>query len=205
MNIGFALITENNFVNQIVALEHQFHDKAGFFSTLGVTHNLPHTTLFQGTMKDDINYYEIAGFIANEYVKLSKSRHLRFTTIEYVPHGWYFLMCKKSKILSTLHSRLLTVVKPYIILPKERFERATEDLPIVQREAIIHYNYRYAGEAYCPHITIGRSATKNEIVLDEMNSSIRQFDLHPRVDKITVYQMGANGTHENTLYEIGIP
>lgn len=205
MKIGFAIITEDCFVNQIVALEHQFHHKAHFFNSLGIVENLPHTTLFQGEMKEDINYFEIADYIADEYAKLSKSRNLKFSNIKYVPHGWYFLMCKKSKELSTLHYLVLNKIKSFVVLPDDRMERITEEMPIIQREAIREYNYRYAGEAFCPHITIGRSDSKNEIILDEMNFALSQINLVAPVDRITVYKMGANGTHEETLYETLIP
>ena len=203
MKIGFALIAEKKFVDQIVALECEFHDKAGFSDHLGTVNNLPHTTLFQGEMRDAINYREIAEHIASEYVKLSKSRTLRFTKIKYVPLGWYFLICKKSKALSTLHFQVLSRVEPYIVLPETRLE-ATSDLPEVQREALLHYNYRYAGEAFYPHVTIGRSEAKNDMVLNEMNNALNQVDLSPRVDRVTVYKMGVNGIHEDTLYEVRI-
>jgi 2'-5' RNA ligase len=205
MKIGFAIITEDRFVNRIVALEHEFHDKAHFFNTLGLVRNLPHITLFQGEMKEDINYFEIADYIADKSAKLFISRNLRFKDIKYVPHGWYFLMCKKSKELFTLHNLVLNKVKSFVVLPDDRMERITEEMPIVQREAIREYNYRYAGEAFCPHITIGRSDSKNEMILDEMNFAITQIDKVALVDRITVYKMGANGTHEETLYETIIP
>lgn len=203
MKIGFALIAEKKFVDQIVALECEFHDKAGFSDHLGTVNNLPHTTLFQGEMRDDINYREIAAHIATEYVELSKSRTLRFTRIKYVPIGWYFLICKKNKAMSTLHYQVLHRIEPYIVLPKERLE-TTSNLPEVQREAILHYNYRYAGEAFYPHVTIGRSETKNDMVLNEMNNALNQVELSPRVDRVTVYKMGINGIHEDTLYEVKI-
>ena len=203
MKIGFALIAENTFVNQIVALEREFHDKAGFSDILGTVNNLPHTTLFQGEMRVNIDYREIAEHIASEYLKLSKTRTLRFTHVKYVPHGWYFLLCRKSKVLSALHYQVLSKVEPYIVLPKERFE-GTKDLPKAQREAIRNYNYRYAGEAFYPHVTIGRSAVKSDTVLNEMNLALNQIELSPRVERVTVYKMGINGVHETTLFEVKI-
>ena len=205
MKIGFAIITEDSFVSQIVALEHEFHEKACFYDTLGVKNNIPHTTIFQGEMKNNINYLEIADFIANEYNKIIRSKHIHFTDVEYVSHGWYFLMCEKTKELSALHNLVLDKVSPFIILPKDRLNRITENMPEVQRNAIRDYNYRYAGDAFCPHITIGRSSKQNNIVLSKLNEAIKRLDLSPHVDKITVYKMGANGTHENTLYEVKIP
>ena len=104
----------------------------------------------------------------------------------------------------SLHNKVLNEVTPYIILPEDRLKRNLEDLPKNQQEAIKNYNYRYAGDAFCPHITIGRSTSKNETILKEMNMAICNFDLSPYVEKVTVYQMGTNGTHKNTLYEIAM-
>lgn len=205
MKTGFAIVAEEAFINQIVTLEHEFHESAGFYDSLGTTYNLPHTTLFQGEMRDEINYKEIANDIAREYIKLSTSLILHFTEIKYVPSGWYFLLCLKSKELLALHNYVLKRVEPYLILPEDRMKRDFSDLTKAQREAIFNFNYRYAGKAFCPHVTIGRSTGRNKIILSKMNSFISTFNLSPYTNRITVYNMGRNGTHENTLYEVIIP
>ena len=200
--IGFALIAETNFVNKIVNLEHDFHEKAGFFDSLGIIKNLPHLTLFQGEMNDKMNYQEVADKIARVFDEMDSSPMLHFTHIDYIPQGWYFLLCEKSKELEALHFEVLRMIEQYISLPEDRLTRCTNDMPRAQIEAIQRYNYRFAGDAFFPHITIGRSSERNEDVLNEMNMVIKQINLSPSVDKITVYKMGRNGTHEETLYEI---
>ena len=205
MRIGFAIIVEKNFIDQIVALEHEFHESANFYDFLGTKYNLPHTTLFQGEMRDEIDYQGIANDIVRKYIELSTNLTLHFTRIKYVPKGWYFLLCQKSKELLTLHDFVLKKVEPYIILPEDRLKRDYNDLSKAQREAILNFNYRYAGEAYYPHITIGRSEDKNDLILHKMNTSVSALNLSPSVDRITVYSMGRNGTHQNTLYEVKLP
>lgn len=202
MKIGFAIIAEQEFLEQIVSFETKFHDRAGFLNHLGTVHNLPHITLFQGEMKEAINYCNIADEIASEYVRRYANRRLIFTNIEYVPDGWYFLLCKKNAELLSLHYHLLKEVYPYIILPENRLDRRVEELTEEQYNAILQYNYRYAGEAYYPHITIGRSLQKDNLLLKEMNRAKEYLNLLPRAERITVYKMGENGTHEDTLYEV---
>lgn len=204
MKIGFALIPEDSFIEEIIALEGHFHNKGRFLHRLGFETNLPHITLFQGDIDNHLDYKTMALDILDTLRRLSLPPIIHFSNISYVEKGWYFLKCDKTELLLAMHNFVLEQIKPYIILPPNRLERSLEYLTKTQYNAIMEYNYRYAGEAFYPHITIGRSKEKNKTLLNEMNNAISKLKNSSMISRITVYKMGKDGTHEETLYEIRI-
>lgn len=204
MNIGFALITSSPFFDRIIEIENAFHDRAGFFDLLGNQKNLPHTTLFQGTMKEDIDFQKIAASAADEFCRLFPSGMIEFGSCKYVPEGWYFWKCIKTEAFQTLHDYVLHKVYPYIVLDPQRLARNNKVLSPVEKQAIERYGYRYAAEAFNPHITIGRSAQKNDELLFELDRALQELGNKASIAKLTVYGMGPNGTHQSTLFEVPI-
>lgn len=202
MKIGFALICQSPFFEEVIKIENQIHQSAGFFDSLGANINLPHTTLFQGEMDDTIDYAEIAKKIALETKRLIPNLKITFSKVVYVPEGWYFLECEKTEALQRLHNFTLKLVEPYIVLTEGRLKRNTRNMPRNQIDALKNYGYRYAGSAFHPHITVGRATEKNEDVILKLNNAFGALDKNTSIGRITVYKMGNNGTHESTLHEI---
>ena len=128
MKIGFALITSSPFFDDIISIENGINREAAFFETLGSEINLPHTTIFQGNMSNDINYKSIAERLAKAFCKLFPERKIFFKKCVYVPDGWYFLECLKTDAFQRLHDITLEEVKPYIVLEHSRLKRNMESL-----------------------------------------------------------------------------
>ncbi|MBQ8791893.1 MAG: hypothetical protein IJZ51_11380 [Ruminiclostridium sp.] len=202
MKIGFALISSNPVFDQVISIENKIHVRAGFLDYLGTHHNLPHTTIFQGNLSDETNYCAIAEKIAKKFTELFPSKTIDFGDVIYVPEGWYFWMCKKTKEFQELHDLTLKLVELNIVLEPSRFNRNIENIPSIQLEAIRRYGYRYAGEAFFPHITVGRTTNEDTVLLSELNSEFASIEKRAEISRITVYRMGNNGTHSETLYEI---
>ena len=202
MKIGFALITSSPFFYNIIAIENKINKEAAFFDTLGSNVNIPHTTIFQGDMRNDIDYKNIANDIAEIFNELIPNKKIAFNDFVYVPDGWYFLECVKTDMLQNLHQFTLENVKKYIILDPNRLSRNIKSLSKIEIDAIKEYGYRYAGDAFYPHITIGRSCCKSEKILDFLNAQKEMLSNSASISGITVYAMGNNGTHHKTLYEV---
>lgn len=202
MKIGFALITEQAFLEDVVCLEQSFHDRAGFADRLGTVGNLPHITVFQGDFDPETDYRMLADGVADDFLRLFPDRRVEFRGVEYISKGWYFLICDKTDAFVELHSSLLDKIRPFINVTPFIATDQVDDLSEEQELGIRNYGYRYAGQAYYPHITLGRSSGFDSEVLKEINDNLNGMPDWATISRITVYRMGNNGTHSETLYEI---
>lgn len=202
MKIGFALVTDEHFLEKIVNISNSMSKKCNFLNDLGVEHNLPHTTLFQGEFQDDFDFHEALKQIYSEMIKLNITS-IDFTNVQYVPEGWYFYICKKTNELQALHEYTLQLVKDNVVLETNRLDRDVKNLSQEQIAGILNYGYRYSGEAFLPHITLARTKEKNNTdIINEFNEKLSVIPNNSRIQRITVYTMGENGTHKDTLDEI---
>lgn len=203
MNIGFALVTGNPFFERIVKLENEVHETCGFHNKLQLVENIPHTTLFQGSFEDDTDYSTIVRDIRDFFMSNSEDLKLHFKRVVYVPHGWYFYTCQNTDELQRLHIYTLGLCKEHIILQPGRMDRKMNGLTDAQIEGIERYGYRYSAKAFLPHITIGRNDDDcREDVLETLNGRLSELDSDVPIERITVYRMGEDGMHSETLDEV---
>mgnify|MGYP002869736774 FL=1 len=204
MNIGFALIVGSPLFEEIIELENNIHNEAGFYNQLGETHNIPHTTVFQGTFIDEVPYTFIASELATYYKRYIRQCVPEFNQMIYVPDGWYFYKCNKTHELQLLHNYTCRKVRPYIVLDPNRLDRNVSSLSKNQIIGIKKYGYRYAASAFFPHITIGRTEGENPSLLKSLDTASKGLSRKIPFTRLTVYQMGPNGTHLNTLFEASL-
>lgn len=58
-------------------------------------------------------------------------------------------------------------------------------------------------EAFLPHITIGRSVSKEQdIIMQLLTTKFQELPRDVEIERLTVYRMGENGVHAETLDEI---
>ncbi|MBR1454228.1 MAG: hypothetical protein IJ593_06245 [Lachnospiraceae bacterium] len=203
MNIGFALITGNPFFNSIVDLENEVHEICRFHNRLGRENNIPHTTIFQGSFNDYTDYSAILRDIREYYIDNSTDLKLHFKEVKYVPHGWYFYMCEKTEELKRLHYFTLGRCKEYIVLSPDRLNVDMNELTKDQVLGIEKYGYRYSANAFSPHITLGRNDIGiNKDQINMLNKRISSILTDPVIERITVYKMGKDGMHTETLDEV---
>jgi hypothetical protein len=205
MNIGFALITSNPFFREFTNVENEVHEICGFHNKLEQINNIPHTTLFQGTFENNTDYVTIVNSIRDFFLSNAKDFELHFQKAVYIPQGWYFYTCAITDELQMLHEYTLKQCKEHIILSEDRLNRNLEDLTKAQVEGIKNYGYRYSEKAFFPHITIGRTdGDKNEEYLELLNLKLSKLPKNVPIEKITVYRMGKDGMHAETLAEVYI-
>ena len=203
MNIGFALVTGNPFFDSVVDLENEIHEICGFHNKLERANNIPHTTIFQGSFEEHTDYSAILRDIREYYVGNASDLRLHFREVVYVPHGWYFYMCKKTEELEKLHCFTLGRCKEYIALSPDRMNRNMDDLTPNQISGIETYGYRYSANAFSPHITLGRNdGEENEEQIAMLNEKLSEIPADPLIERITVYRMGKDGMHAETLDEV---
>lgn len=203
MKIGFALITTSPYFDKIVALENRLHSKTNFHNKLELKNNIPHTTLFQGNFKNDTDYIEISTILATFIKRQMIDRTLHFTKVVYVPNGWYFYICNITDELKALHYITLKVCKNKIILDPSRLEGTLSHLTPDQINGIKNYGYRYSAKAFFPHITLGRTSFDMQPeIIDSFSDGLSNIPSDIPFNRLTVYRMGSDGMHSETLYEI---
>lgn len=202
MKIGFALIPSNPILTTLITTQNHLVPSCHFQDNLDANQNLPHLTLFQGDMRDNIPYRTIADSLFEQYE--NEPFLLRTKSIKYVPQGWYFLMLKSNSDLTLLHYSCVYFCYSYLTFSdqKEQLDHLQQDqLTKQQIHSILNYSYRYVGNAYAPHITIGRNVEEYPpILLTQCQSAFQSFPTSFYPGQLTVYQMGDNGAYEETLY-----
>lgn len=204
MQIGFALITDQSYIDLLVPIANEIGEEFGFRNRLGTTENIPHVTIFQGTFCDDFDYQAALEHAEGKRKSLGISEML-FTGVGYEPQGWYFLNCQNSSgyPFQKLHDAVLDDIEKDIALDPKRMEQDMTGFPGYQREMIKQYGYRYSRMAYRPHITIGRTVDiMNPEILKTVGAKLRGTPAIVPIQKIDVYKMGENGVHAETLAEI---
>ena len=75
--------------------------------------------------------------------------------------------------------------------------RFTDD----ERASYKKYGYRYTGDAYAPHMTLGRAP--EDVALDLVRTASQRVVLPKEwvFDRLSVYVMGQHGAHAETLFE----
>ena len=71
-----------------------------------------------------------------------------------------------------------------------------------ERASYQRYGYRYTGDAYAPHMTLGRAP--EEVALDLVRTAPERVVALPKewvFDRLSVYVMGQHGAHAETLLE----
>lgn len=203
MKIGFALITAPPIFEKIVEIENALHNTVNFHNKLELVNNIPHTTLFQGTFRDDTNYITIAETIADYYKTKCADHCLHFESVKYIPQGWYFYTCKITNELKALHEVTLSNSKEYILLDPQRLNRNISGLTKAQIKGITDYGYRYSADAFFPHITLGRTSENMRAqIISLFSNELDKIEKDVPIGKLTVYEMGVDGMHAKTLYEI---
>jgi hypothetical protein len=70
-----------------------------------------------------------------------------------------------------------------------------------ERASFAEYGYRYTGDAYAPHITLGRA--EEDIALKLVASAPERTSMQKEwtFDRLTFYVMGEQGAHAEKLVE----
>jgi hypothetical protein len=203
MNIGFALIPNQIFLDKLIQFQRDINQKYNFTPSLSSEDNLPHITILQGTFTDSFDYDAVALLLSK---KLEQGNNtLFFSEIIIKGLGWYFLLCRKSTWLQALHEYACELLQEQMIVTEA--VRKADDLayltPLEKHHHLI-YGYRYMEEAYLPHITLGRYITEHqEDVLLYCQRLWRKYALSTsqHIKRLTVYEMGVNGAHAKTLWK----
>lgn len=198
--LGVALLPSADHMRSAIKVQEDIGGDHTLRPPLSADGNLPHVTVFQGPFADTLEPGRELELVSRS-MSLPKEIHLSFTGVVYQATGWVFLSLERPPLLEKLQEVTLAILNPY--LDRAAFDTSKDTSRFTTSEIASYerYGYRYTGEAYVPHMTLGRS---EENIAQEL---VRTAPERVRVptkwafDRLSFYVMGEHGAHSETLAE----
>lgn len=196
IDLGIALIFNHKLNARIIAKQSIILQNFSLKPVLSSYNFLPHITLLQINQVSIENLSKMSD-ILRELVVHQSSFPIKMESIVYKPEGWYFWQALKNDILQNLHFKILNSFKNYIP-PSYETNINLNYYSQAERESYLNFGYRYAAEAFYPHITIGfLDLGYSDKLLKASRSIFSNEIIYP--SHLTLYKQGINGAHEKTL------
>ncbi|MFJ8847162.1 2'-5' RNA ligase family protein [Streptomyces cyaneofuscatus] len=198
--LGVALLPRAEHTRSAIRLQRSLGGDRPLQPPLAEHGNLPHLTVFQGPFEDGLHPgRELARIGAS--MSLPEQVSLASVGIVHQPTGWLFMSVERPALLEKLQEVVLDGLAPR--LDRQAFDTAkdTSRFTEAERASFARYGYRYTGDAYAPHITLGRT---DEATALELVRTAPERTRVPAVwdfDRLSFYVMGEHGAHAETLAE----
>ncbi|SRR5579883_64134 len=206
MKLGIAMIPSLEAMNAVIALQKTLLPFYSLSPLLGTQHNLPHITLLQGRFKNDTDWVSLFSDLHNYCCQQKYLLEFQTTGLEYQLPGWLFLKLEPNILLFDAQRFIFERLKDSMFLIQEDYLKDTSSYSLLERQNYFIYGYRYIGQSFHPHITLGKIINNYHFLnkADVYNLDIFNFKIEGLIQKITLYEMGENGSHANTLYALDI-
>ncbi|MBT3153854.1 2'-5' RNA ligase family protein [Streptomyces sp. CHD11] len=201
--LGVALLPRADHLRAAVRLQADIGGEVRLQPPLHPDGNLPHVTLFQGPFENTLVPQEALELIGTAAFDsgLHGEVPLSSTGVVYQPTGWLFLALERPPLLEALQKAALTALDRHLDRASFDGDKDVSRFTGAERASYERYGYRYTGEAYAPHMTLGR--TEEETALELVRSARDRVDLPKEwvFDRLSFYVMGQHGAHAETLLE----
>ncbi|MFD0165408.1 2'-5' RNA ligase family protein [Streptomyces decoyicus] len=197
--LGVALLPSADHLLSAIQLQEEIGGEHRLHPALAADGNLPHVTVFQGPFSDSLDPETVLEKVGRS----TALKEIRLATvgIVYQPTGWVFLSLAKPPLMVGLQQAALDVLDSH--LDRAAFDTAkdTTRFSESERASFAQYGYRYTGDAYAPHITLGRA--EERIARDVVRTASERTSIPAAwvFDRLSVYVMGDHGAHAQTLAE----
>lgn len=196
--LGVALLPRGDWLRAAVGIQRDVGGEHALRPPLRCEGNLPHVTLFQGPLTDALSPERELRRVTRS-LSLPAEIHLACAGLVQRPNGWVFLAMERSPLLEEVQRAVLTVLDPYV--DRDAIDPAwdTSGYTETERASRARYGYRYTGDAYAPHITLGRT---DEDIAGELVRTAHERATVPRswvFDRMSFYAIGELGSHAETL------
>ena len=194
---GFALLPNVETQKEIISFRRQFSD-IFFGPMLSLSENLPHISILQCPFSENIPIKDIIEN-ANSHFQLPIT--LTWDELIYQPVGWVFANVQKIPVLFSLQTYLLEQSEKYINRSSINPKKSTKGYTKEEIDSYFQYGYRYIGEAYKPHVTIGKIDEFLEIPLSAVLDFNENFSEQEVVfNRIIYYEAGEYGVAKRIIF-----
>ncbi|GAB2461069.1 hypothetical protein GCM10027162_65390 [Streptomyces incanus] len=201
--LGVALLPRADHLRAAVRLQSDIGGEVRLQPPLHPDGNLPHVTLFQGPFEDTLDPAEALELIGTAAAEsgLHGEVSLSTTGVVYQPTGWLFLALERPPLLEALQEAAVAALDRHLDRASFDGDKDVSRFTDAERASYERYGYRYTGEAYAPHVTLGR--TEEETALELVRTARDRVDLPKKwvFDRLSFYVMGEHGAHAETLLE----
>ncbi|MFF7263605.1 2'-5' RNA ligase family protein [Streptomyces sp. NPDC008159] len=201
--LGVALLPRADHLRAAVRLQKDVGGDVALEPPLHPDGNLPHVTVFQGPFTDSLDPAEALKSIGTSAAGAGLRGEVALCSegVVYQPTGWLFLALERPSLIEDLQKTALATLAPH--LDRAAFD-GTKDLSRFtddERASFKKYGYRYTGDAYAPHMTLGR--TSENVALDLVRTASQRVALPKEwvFDRLSLYVMGQHGAHAETLFD----
>ncbi|QNP65776.1 2'-5' RNA ligase family protein [Streptomyces genisteinicus] len=201
--LGVALLPRADHLRAAIRLQADVGGDVALQPPLHPDGNLPHVTVFQGPFADSLDPQVALGLIGAAAADdgLRGDVSLAGTGVVYQPTGWLFLALERPPLLERLQAASLSVLDEHLDRSSFDGDKDVSRFTAAERASYARYGYRYTGDAYAPHITLGRA--EEETALELVRTAPDRVSV-PKdwvFDRLSFYVMGEHGAHAQTLLE----
>ncbi|MFD4276215.1 2'-5' RNA ligase family protein [Streptomyces cyaneofuscatus] len=201
--LGVALLPRADHTRAAIRLQQSLGGDQPLQPPLSEEGNLPHLTVFQGPFEDSL---DPARELARTKAALSLPDQLSLASVGIVhqPTGWLFMSVERPALLEKLQEVVLDGLAPR--LDRQAFDTSkdTSRFTDAERASFARYGYRYTGEAYAPHITLGRTDEATALELVRTAPERTRVPAEWIFDRFSFYVMGEHGAHAEKLAELPV-
>ncbi|MFJ9527943.1 2'-5' RNA ligase family protein [Streptomyces cyaneofuscatus] len=201
--LGVALLPRADHTRAAIRLQKSLGGDQLLQPPLSEEGNLPHLTVFQGPFEDSLDpERELARIKAA--LSLPDQLSLASAGIVHQPTGWLFMSVERPALLEKLQEVVLDGLAPH--LDRQAFDTSKDISRFTEpeRASFARYGYRYTGEAYAPHITLGRTDEATALELVRTAPERTRVPAEWIFDRLSFYVMGEHGAHAEKLAELPV-
>ncbi|MEV6163933.1 2'-5' RNA ligase family protein [Streptomyces sp. NPDC052052] len=199
--LGVALLPCADHTRAAIQLQKNLGVDSPLRPPLSEEGNLPHLTVFQGPFVDTLEpEQELARISAA--VSLPDELTLASVGIVYQPTGWLFMSVERPPLLQKLQEVVVDRLAPHLDRAAFDTSKDTSRFTETERASFAEYGYRYTGDAYAPHITLGR--TEETTALELVRTAPQRIHVPEAwtFDRLSFYVMGEHGAHAEKVAEL---
>jgi 2'-5' RNA ligase len=189
MFAGFALIPSPDVTEAVI----RFRDSTPAITgpLLGTEANLPHLTLFQGIYPDGFDPAPALDWLSTAAAGVSST----FTGLTREPGDWAFAQAAPTRQLITLHHLAAGASAAHMSAPAAA---GMADWDRSEIEAFERFGYRYALNAFMPHITLGTAVERIDGPT-QYRFAGALFGTAVKFDRVVYYRAGERGALAQVL------
>lgn len=204
MLCGLALLPSQEASEALIDFRNEMSSYIGG-PKLGLTENLPHVSVIQCPFDpDQLTSDEIESIL--ESFSFNSAMKGTFSVATYQPVGWIFADVVHDRWLDLLQGHALDHLKELIADDEINLEKTFSGYSDKQIAYYSRFGYRYIGEEYRPHVTLGRTLDGERRLAPEV---VRAFSkklagLDFSFTRLAFYEAGESGTFSREIAGINI-